>query len=118
MRTRRPRFSRSRPIEAAVKPLPNELTTPPVTKMCLVMVIIFKGFSVQKSGFARLTRRRLGPFTPARDKSSIVFRGVDANGRELHDADLNRGARFQGPPLFRVFQSFQAAYRHPRQRSP
>ena len=27
-----------RPIEALVSPLPSELTTPPVTKMCLVMV--------------------------------------------------------------------------------
>src|SRR5262249_2238430 len=36
-RTRRPRRSRSMPIEALVSPLPSELTTPPVTKMCLGM---------------------------------------------------------------------------------
>ena len=37
IRTRRPRCSSSMPIEALVSPLPSELTTPPVTKMCLVM---------------------------------------------------------------------------------
>src|SRR5207247_1471671 len=31
--TRRPRASRSDPIEAAARPLPNDDTTPPVTKM-------------------------------------------------------------------------------------
>src|SRR5579884_2016126 len=36
-RTRRPRCSSSMPIEAQVRPLPRELTTPPVTKMCLLM---------------------------------------------------------------------------------
>src|SRR5262249_21864423 len=35
-RTRRPLCSRSMPMEAQVSPLPRELTTPPVTKMCLV----------------------------------------------------------------------------------
>src|SRR5438105_3935955 len=34
--TRRPRLLRRRPREAAVMPLPRELATPPVTKMCLV----------------------------------------------------------------------------------
>lgn len=37
MRTRRPRRSNNMPIEALVSPLPSELTTPPVTKMCFVM---------------------------------------------------------------------------------
>ena len=32
-----PRALSSRPMEAAVMPLPTELTTPPVTKMYLVM---------------------------------------------------------------------------------
>ena len=34
MVTRRPRNFRSRPSDEAVKPLPKELATPPVTKMC------------------------------------------------------------------------------------
>ena len=38
MRTRSPRISRSAPKDAAVSPLPNEETTPPVTK------IYFTGF--------------------------------------------------------------------------
>src|SRR5690606_7940005 len=33
----RPRFSSSMPIEALVSPFPRELTTPPVTKMNLVI---------------------------------------------------------------------------------
>ena len=37
IRTERPRFSSSMPIDALVSPLPSELTTPPVTKMCLAM---------------------------------------------------------------------------------
>ena len=32
-----PRCLSSRPSDAAVMPLPSPLTTPPVTKMCLVM---------------------------------------------------------------------------------
>ncbi len=34
IRTERPRFSSSMPIDALVSPLPSELTTPPVTKIC------------------------------------------------------------------------------------
>src|SRR5438552_19045009 len=34
--TRKPRASRSDPIEAAARPLPNDDTTPPVTKMYFV----------------------------------------------------------------------------------
>src|SRR5580704_11174850 len=36
MVTRRPRHLRSRPSEEAVRPLPSELETPPVTKMNLL----------------------------------------------------------------------------------
>ena len=36
-RTRSPRCSSSMPIDAQVNPLPSELTTPPVTKMCLAI---------------------------------------------------------------------------------
>lgn len=35
MVTRSPRILRRRPRELAVSPLPSELTTPPVTKICL-----------------------------------------------------------------------------------
>src|SRR5579883_463441 len=35
--TRNPLFSNNMPIEAEVSPLPSELTTPPVTKMCLLI---------------------------------------------------------------------------------
>src|SRR5947209_20480124 len=36
MVTRRPRLLSRRPSDAAVRPLPRELATPPVTKMCFV----------------------------------------------------------------------------------
>src|SRR5688572_17730009 len=42
MRTRSPRCSSNMPIEALVRPFPSELTTPPVTKMCLVILIDFR----------------------------------------------------------------------------
>ena len=42
MATFNPRFSRSVPSEAAVSPLPRELTTPPVTKIYLVCFIFLK----------------------------------------------------------------------------
>src|SRR3954447_1330970 len=38
-RTRSPRCSNSMPIDAQVNPLPSELTTPPVTKMCLAITV-------------------------------------------------------------------------------
>ena len=41
MRTGSPRCSSNMPIEALVSPLPSELTTPPVTKMCLLIKIAF-----------------------------------------------------------------------------
>ncbi len=37
IRTRNPLASSNIPIDALVNPLPIELTTPPVTNMCLVM---------------------------------------------------------------------------------
>src|SRR5690349_2090269 len=37
IRTRRPRRSSSRPMDADVSPFPSELTTPPVTKICLLI---------------------------------------------------------------------------------
>jgi hypothetical protein len=36
--TRRPRLFSKRPNEAAVRPLPRELDTPPVTKMCFANI--------------------------------------------------------------------------------
>ena len=41
METRSPRALSSRPNDAAVMPLPNELTTPPVTKMYLVANVFY-----------------------------------------------------------------------------
>ena len=38
--TRRPRLFNSRPNDDAVRPLPNELATPPVTKMCFVKTLL------------------------------------------------------------------------------
>src|SRR5437773_867742 len=67
-RTRRPRCSSSMPIEALVRPLPRELTTPPVTKMCLATPVFLgmKGQGEHGIGPAhprhndQYTRRRTG----------------------------------------------------------
>ena len=50
------------PIEALVSPLPSELTTPPVTKICLVMKqsllgIRGSGLGVEKGDWLRATDR-------------------------------------------------------------
>ena len=38
--TRRPRAFSSRPSDEAVRPLPRELATPPVTKMCFATTLL------------------------------------------------------------------------------
>src|SRR5262249_7526873 len=53
---RRPRCSSNMPIEAEVSPLPRELTTPPVTKMCLVAIRTRLG-----QGFSHSTAEAHGP---------------------------------------------------------
>src|SRR5690348_4706264 len=108
MRTRRPRFSSNRPIAAAVSPLPSELTTPPVTKMCLVMTPqVLQRTDVNSGSAGEYVRPGILP--EARDKSSIVFRSVNSNGSPLHDPDANGCSGFQGPQLFQLLQSFQPA---------
>src|SRR6266853_89283 len=120
MRTRRPRFSSNSPIAAEVSPLPSELTTPPVTKMCLVMKERFGisdfGFwisvlRIQCSAFEWLGSVMLIPesriLNPLFHKSSIVFRGVNSNRRALDEADPDRGAGLEGTQLLQLFQPFE-----------
>src|SRR5579872_7589271 len=105
MRTRRPRFSKSRPIAAAVSPFPRELTTPPVTKMCLVIKRMLKRGVLTAAGIP----------SPTIDKSSIIFRRVDSNRRALDQADLNDSPRFECAQLLQFFQSLQPAHRQARE---
>src|SRR6478609_7955264 len=70
--TRRPRAVRRLPKLAAVKPLPSEETTPPVTKMCLVTpepVLI-------TTGFQRITRDRVFAATLSAAGDLEQFPGV------------------------------------------
>src|ERR1700712_5693680 len=57
--TRRPRASISAPIDAAARPLPMELTTPPVTKTNLVLWESMQSTSPRRYryGLARCFRR-------------------------------------------------------------
>src|SRR5665647_2079537 len=51
MTTRKPLAVRRLPRLAAVRPLPKEETTPPVTKMCLVMPPELSAFILSTTGF-------------------------------------------------------------------
>ena len=67
---RRPRCSSSMPIEALVSPLPSELTTPPVTKICLVIevtILVNGAGDAAKGTILECARRR----------KSRAFRGQD-----------------------------------------
>src|SRR5687767_1240952 len=56
-RTRRPRCSSNMPIDAQVRPLPSELTTPPVTKMCLA-TLCFPSTRYPVESFHRVSYQR------------------------------------------------------------
>src|SRR5688572_20777164 len=49
--TLRPRFSSSVPSAAAVRPLPSELTTPPVTKMNFISNLEIRNSRIPLAGF-------------------------------------------------------------------
>src|SRR5262249_29409079 len=98
----------------------RELTTPPVTKMCLVMKAL-SGFGTEdwECGTA-------GPEIPVwvghvatrairLDKSSILFGSINANCRAVDDADLNHRAVFESAELLEFFEPFQPTDREPRQ---
>src|SRR4051795_2294394 len=85
--TRRPRERRSRPRLEAVRPLPREEATPPVTKMCFV---------VSATGF-KSTSSRAGRDVALRPPARLVLCGGPRAGQRPR-----RGGT--SPPLVRVAQ--------------
>src|SRR5215212_5950977 len=122
-RTLSPRRSSSIPIEAHVRPLPRELTTPPVTKMNLAMRgrsprtgrIGFRraggggetsrprhytGFG-PGGDFAAGTTLSAGGQGPVFGHKTLIIRGrVHAPAGVGNDADPDRPPGPQGPELF------------------
>src|SRR5206468_527676 len=107
------------PIDAQVRPLPSDDTTPPVTKMCLHCrggVIAARSLSstpIRHRAFTRptshYTRTGRGPtakeaggrgsggrthlsFSIQSDELFVIFEGVDADGRLFHHADVDAAA--------------------------
>src|SRR5947209_19770599 len=90
-RTRSPRCSSSIPIEAQVSPLPSELTTPPVTKICLAMEVPSPRCRPWLLLYPRggaLTNRPISGHGTA--KTLVFLQRVNAPPHVLHDADLDR----------------------------
>src|SRR5579862_754744 len=91
MRTLRPRCSSNMPMQADVRPLPKELTTPPVTKMNLAMKadLVIAGSRccrLRLSGLSSLSRKRLDSITVSQRPSvnqTFLSRSV-ASSRFLH----------------------------------
>src|SRR5512143_731944 len=74
METCRPRALRSRPILAAVMPLPSEEVTPPVTKTYFAMGLVLRGFFEWYRKDPDPARRRL--HDPARTDGRRDLRGL------------------------------------------
>src|SRR5262245_52368572 len=129
-RTLSPRRSNNMPMEAHVSPLPSELTTPPVTKMNLVM----RSGSPQRSGrtwwaiWAAGSEtsprhytgnddpghlqpgsplRRAGPGSVLGHKTLIIRWRIDAAPGMSDDPDANRPAMPKRPELLQLLQLLQ-----------
>src|SRR5436309_1274135 len=99
------------PIEAQVNPLPRELTTPPVTKMCLAIPGKSSaggewGHSTKRSGGAA---SRLGGVAPASlaveaDEAVIILAGIDAEAGVRDQPNLEVAAQGKHSQLFQFFQ--------------
>src|SRR5438067_9828008 len=79
--TRRPRLFRSRPRDEAVRPLPSELATPPVTKMC------FATGTHPTSAQAGVRGRQTAQADSAQLLHVAVAHGEDGLGAERIDCD-------------------------------
>src|SRR5215212_3730584 len=100
-------------MEAEVSPLPRELTTPPVTKMCFVIArqslrgrvfqphyIARRATNNQRSRSGRVKMSSSGPARPASpavavplNERGIIGRRVHAAVRFAHDPDVDRAPR-------------------------
>src|SRR4051812_28649315 len=91
-RTRRPRCSSNMPTEALVKPLPRELTTPPVTKICLATLNVLE---MTKEGTDQLyaTGEAWSRCPTRLHKALVIRRRVHAAMGFVDQAHLNRTAQ-------------------------
>src|SRR5688572_16390580 len=85
IRTRKPRRSRSMPTDALVSPLPRELTTPPVTKMCLVILNTFLA-GKERARSMRDYRSLRHPHSSSRAKGAEAPRSNCPSRRKIYDA--------------------------------
>src|SRR3954452_20871650 len=110
------------PMEAQVRPLPSELTTPPVTKMCLVCLGAEEaGKGGPSWGGARRRTATILPDPPRpgtregasggrggaehparRDEALVILVGVHANGGLVDQADGHPTAGRQGAELLQL----------------
>src|SRR3954467_6483019 len=92
-RTRRPRCSRIMPIDAQVSPLPSELTTPPVTKMCLAIKL-----PAYRPVLAPAPTSEYN--APGKPEPTVWGRGTaaDEGGGRFPGHGTDRAARPQPPP--------------------
>src|SRR3954463_2578840 len=72
METRRPRALSSRPMLAAVMPLPSEEVTPPVTKTYFAMDQVLRGFSDAIENGPRRQGEHVGPAVDPRGSRTAV----------------------------------------------
>src|SRR5438105_1501221 len=107
------------PIEAQVSPLPRELTTPPVTKMCLAIA----GCSsvgarcasfYQFGGKLATVLRRVATATLAVKTHEAIVIGarIDAEAGVGDDPHLDLPPQRQHSQLFQFFQLFQRFRRY------
>src|SRR5262245_40350139 len=76
--TRRPRILRRRPSEEAVRPLPRELATPPVTKMCFATCHDLQGVAVPGEGTKATFESRAPALTCKAAGMDVTIAPIDA----------------------------------------
>src|SRR5262245_4374994 len=99
--TVRPRASSNAPIDAEATPLPRDDTTPPVTKMNLVLLASLL--------MTHLHPRVSPPRCPRSSRQLQVFRSVhlDQSLRGAPLGDAYRNPVFEGPQLLQLFACFE-----------
>src|SRR5437879_1459820 len=115
MSTLRPRDFKRRASEAAVIPLPSDETTPPVTKMYLVIPPPLSAFSLVHPLLPRIEEvvgsYRFFPGLHFRHDLlhfPYILRTIDGAGFLRYDRHLNRTPVFQHPQLLQALRLFQS----------
>ena len=139
METRRPRASINAPIEAAANPLPNDETTPPVTKINLVFIFFppggapYPGDRYNQGSLHRKARNENPNLSPdpispgqrypllwpvsgtqASPDSRQVFGGIDPLRSQAGFGNPDFIAMFQHPKLLEFFLLFERRFSHVR----